>query len=58
MISGRSRHLEGLAWGPLECMKGSPTFHNDVRVILQKPLLWDKAACLLPALQPRPGEGG
>lgn len=52
MINGRNQHLEGLVLGSSECRKGLPTFHNDVRVILQKPLLWNEAPCLLPALQP------
>lgn len=33
---------------------GVPTFHNDVRVILRKSLVWDEAPGLFPALQSGP----
>lgn len=33
---------------------GVPTFHNDVRVVLRKSLVWDEAPGLFPALQSGP----
>lgn len=35
-------------------MRWVPTFHDDVGVLLGRPLLRDEAPCLLPALQPGP----
>lgn len=35
-------------------MRCVPTFHDDVRVLLGRPLLRNEAPCLLPALQPGP----
>lgn len=38
--------------GPPECIRWIPTFDDDVRVVFRRPLLWDEAPRLFPALQP------
>lgn len=37
-----------------ECMRWVLTFYDNIRIVLQGPLLRDEAPCLFPALQPGP----